>query len=161
MKFVLVLFIVFFSLVGCSKDSLVYKVLDRQLKEGKDTIDLKNKFPFEWDEFLISSVRTLIDKELGFEYPYLEESNDIRGMPNIGISIIFLKNHKIVHHEDSKYKYSGIDKVGGGFDFSFAVPNDIYKVKSDSSIYKLEKTNTNYGEVILLIPYNSNVELRR
>lgn len=74
MKFVLVLFIVFFSLVGCSKDSLVYKVLDRQLKEGKDTIDLKNKFPFEWDEFLISSDRTLIDKELGFEYLYLESS---------------------------------------------------------------------------------------
>ncbi|SEG59719.1 hypothetical protein SAMN05421847_2872 [Halpernia humi] len=127
----------------------MFTTLDNQVAKGYDMINLKNKFPFKWDKIIFSNNKTLIDNKLGYDYPYLENSSE-DGL--VGESIIFLKNNKIVHHEDSKYSYRLFDKVDGGFNFAFYNYNKIYCVDSDSAKYTLKILNAKQGRIILLIP---------
>ncbi len=95
------------------------------------TVNIASITPYDWDKMYVfkttASLET-IDKALGFNYPYFED---------IAERVVFLKNNKIVYHDD--YYPTFDDEMYTSIVFD--LPNDesfkLFSVKN--AIFKIDK----------------------
>ena len=80
-----------------------------------------------------------IDRILGFNYEFYEESSDL---------IVFVKNKKVIYHEEIPFKWDAIDPVGGGLLIYFPYNDDenISKVSNKTPILILMKEKNIHNE---------------
>jgi len=113
---------------------------------------LKDSIPFEynlndfikadWDTlYVLGSNKRLedVDRILGFHYEFYEELSDI---------IVFVKNKKVIYHEEIPYKWDYIDPVGGGLLIYFPCNDNesISKVSNKTPVLNLIKGKNTHNE---------------
>jgi len=136
-------FMVLFLLISCdnSSDSQISKMIDKECVSNDCEIVMSNIITEDWDFMYIFKTTISLDEinnRLGFEYPYFED---------IANRVIFVKNNKIIYHED-EFPNSEKTKKGelifniGDVGF-LKIPKEkaIFKVSKEDSYFKLKIKN--------------------
>ena len=143
-------FIFLFSLglilLNCSKSN------SKLYNDIYSKCNLKDSIPFEynlndfiktdWDTlYVLGSNKRLedVDRILGFHYEFYEELSYI---------IVFVKNKKVIYHEEIPYKWDYIDPVGGGLLIYFPCNDNesISKVSNKTPVLNLIKGKNSHNE---------------
>jgi hypothetical protein len=140
LKFAFSLIILFNLLTGCQssfESKIQQKIISDSKTHYKVIFPLKDLTNFDWDKFYAfdsNCDQKVINKALGFEYPYYKESSK---------TLVFIQNGKIVHHEENPVTKNGSKDVV----VSFVHPDSIqyFRCTFGNSYIRVEgseKTNS-------------------
>lgn len=113
---------------SCSERNDFDDIISNEWEKGKDTIDLSNVMPFNWDTMCFySGALSLeeINQDLGFE---------LKGFTDIGDRVIFLHKGKVVYHKEW-FKIPDEPDEGTIFETDLK----IFKISNHDSKFKIRK----------------------
>lgn len=145
-KHVVYIMLFFASCVRTNDSTSIYSEIERKYNECGNNpcyYDFKEDLSFDWDKAFVFSYLVKpedINKQLGFTYPYYKEFSE---------KIVFLKENRIVFHQEEPIIFEGIDPTAGGLLVNFPFDADVdyfYFEKNNSKflIVKDDKFNCFY-----------------
>jgi hypothetical protein len=130
-----ILYLIFsFLLISCddtSKSEISKKIYKECVTENCE-INMGKIVSEDWDYVFIFKTNTSLEEinnELGFDYPYFED---------IATRVVFVKNNKVVYHEDEFPNPYKVKK--GEVIFDIGDKNSI-KISRHKAIFLVHKTN--------------------
>ena len=134
-KYIIIIVLLF--LVSCNQtsDSEIGKKISEKCNEKNCVINMAEIVSGDWDYmyvFQLGMSQAQIDSKLGFEYPFFED---------IASRVIFVKNNKVVYHED---EFPNPEKIKKG-ELYFESGNVNYlKISREKAIFSVTKENGYY-----------------